>query len=478
VRRERPGEPRQQARRAPPGRRGALRLAALAPHPASRALRPGQGPAPAGAPPLARPLGASGRAPRRRRAGAHLAPGPPRPPGARADRADDRLAVRVPARHRHGDGRGLRHPALDGHHARDLRRRPRGQHRLLRLALARAGARPQRLRRGPPGAVGVGPAPPGREHLGRRPPGRVQRELVRGGHRLRGRRLPRAHPRPRRAAAARALLRGARPRRARRLGLRLRAAPRAGAGREASGPAHQRPGAAQAHRAARGPAPDRRPAAPDHPPGARRRRPARRCPRRLPGHPRSALGPAARRVHAGRRRAQGGGRGQRRAARLRGAARGQRRVRRRLPPAQAGAALGDRPLRARRLGLARPPGPAGRGVPAGPPDRLRPAAGVDQRGRAAVLRAPVPQHEGLGGPGRHRRRRAARLRGHLRAAAGQGARPHLGGLDDRRVPRRLRQGGRGAVRLRPALRRPDRARPRRARRRRGPRAAAGRARRL
>ncbi len=60
------------------------------------------------------------------------------------------------------------------------------------------------------------------------------------------------------------------------------------------------------------------------------------------------------------------------------------------------------------------------------------AAGVDHRGQAAVLRAPVPHHEGLGGPRRRRRRRPARLRGHLRAAAGRGPRPHLGGLDDRR----------------------------------------------
>ena len=58
---------------------------------------------------------------------------------------------------------------VDRHHAGDLRRRAPRQLRLLRLAGARAGDRPERLRRGAPRRVGVGPAPARRQHLGGRP---------------------------------------------------------------------------------------------------------------------------------------------------------------------------------------------------------------------------------------------------------------------------------------------------------------------
>jgi hypothetical protein len=67
------------------------------------------------------------------------------------------------------------------------------------------------------------------------------------------------------------------------------------------------------------------------------------------------LGPAlaarAGRLHDARRGAQGRRRRQRRTARLRGAAGGLRPRRRRVPAAQAGAALGAGPVRARQLGL-------------------------------------------------------------------------------------------------------------------------------
>ena len=112
------------------------------------------------------------------------------------------------------------------------------------------------------------------------------------------------------------------------------------------------------------------------------------------------------------------------------------------------------------LGLARPPGPAGGGVPAGPADRQRPAAGLDHGRRPAVLRAAVPQHEGHHPAGRDRRRGAGRLRRHRRAPAGQGARPDQRRLDDRRLRRQVRQARPGPGPVRPGVRRPDRGRPR------------------
>ena len=123
-----------------------------------------------------------------------------------------------------------------------------------------------------------------------------------------------------------------------------------------------------------------------------------------------ALAPRARRLHAGRRRAQGRRGGQRRPARLCGAAGGFIAGGRRLPAAQAGPPVGAGALRARRVGMARAPGPAGRGIPAGTADGQRPAAGLDHDGRPAVLRAAVPKHEGTHPVGCDGRRRADRLR--------------------------------------------------------------------
>ena len=73
----------------------------------------------------------------------------------------------------HDHGGGLRPPAGDGDHAGHLRRRPRRELRLLRHTRAGPGPRPQRLRRGPPGGLGVGPAPPGDERVGGRPAERL-----------------------------------------------------------------------------------------------------------------------------------------------------------------------------------------------------------------------------------------------------------------------------------------------------------------
>ena len=113
-----------------------------------------------------------------------------------ADRPDDRLAVCVPPRHRRsmaGDFASCRRPAS----RRDLRGRPPRQLRLLRLAGARPGVRPQRLRRGAPGQLGVGPPAGGRQRLGRRAAERLPRGRVRGRRpRLRGG-LPGAGPLPR-----------------------------------------------------------------------------------------------------------------------------------------------------------------------------------------------------------------------------------------------------------------------------------------
>ena len=101
--------------------------------------------------------------------------------------------------------------------------------------------------------------------------------------------------------------------------------------------------------------------------------------RRLPGDPVHPLAARPRRLHPARRRAQGGGRRQRRPARVCGAAGRVFAGGRRLSPAEAGAAVGAGALRARRVGVARASGPARRRVPAGAADRERPAARAGPR---------------------------------------------------------------------------------------------------
>ena len=167
------------------------------------------------------------------------------------------------------------------------------------------------------------------------------------------------------------------------LGERQEPAYRDQAGRQGRPQAHQRPRPAEAHRR-RGRAPPDHPRAADHHFGGRggggRHR---RRPRRLPRQPRAALATGGRRLHPRGRRPSGGRRRLRRPARLRGAAGGLQPRRRAVPAAEGGAALGAGPLRPRRRRLARPPGPAGRGVPAGAADGERPAAGLDDDRRAA-----------------------------------------------------------------------------------------------
>ena len=125
--------------------------------------------------------GAAARARRPGGPGARVASGP----GARArpdpGGADGDLPVRVPARHRWGDGGRRRPPPGHRDHAGGLRRRPPGQLRLLRLARGRAGDRPERLRRGASRVLGMGPAPAGGQRLGGRPGERCDRGAVRGG---------------------------------------------------------------------------------------------------------------------------------------------------------------------------------------------------------------------------------------------------------------------------------------------------------
>ena len=142
---------------------------------------------------------------------------------------------------------------------------------------------------------------------------------------------------------------------------------------------HQRPCAAPVHPGGGRRPRDRRGAAADHPAARARSAGAGRGARRLPATPVHPLAARAGRLHPARRRAQGGGRGQRRAARVCGAAGRVFAGGRRLPPAEAGPPVGAGALRARRVGVARASGPAGRRVPAGAADRERPAARAGPR---------------------------------------------------------------------------------------------------
>ena len=85
-----------------------------------------------------------------------------------------------------------------------------------------------------------------------------------------------------------------------------------------------------------------------------------------------------------------------------------------------------------------------------------PLLGWTTIGGSAVLRAPVPQHEGHHRAGCDRRGGAHRLRGDRRSPACQGSRPNERSIDDRGLRRSVGQAGSGAGELCPCLRGPDR----------------------
>ncbi len=357
-----------------------VRLPAPQRDPSQGALRHRSWPSPTRAPLGARgldgPCGASGR----RRAGDRHQRRSARPARTDPDRPDDLVAVRLPPGGSGGARRGLRASAVHRDHPGDLRGRPSGQLRLLRLTGAGAGLRPQRLRRGPPRCLGVGPPAPEHQRVGR---GTAERGL---GGRLRGRRggvrrgVPAARPLAGRPAAPRSFLRPSR----RRADAAHRDPAEPGRGDRALGatsPApYQRPGAAPLHRRAGRASHDRGGATAHHPPHPAGVRRPRRSVGPLPGHAARSLGPHRRGIPGRRHRAQGRRRGIRGAAGLGRAVRGQQCRGRAVPPAQAGPPLRRRAVRARGRGPARPPGAAGRRVPAGVADGQRPPPGLD-RGR-------------------------------------------------------------------------------------------------
>ena len=130
------------------------------------------------------------------------------------------------------------------------------------------------------------------------------------------------------------------------------------------------------------------------------------------------------------------------------------------------------PLRARRVGLARPPGPAGRRVPAGAADRQRSPAGLDHRRRRqyyvrqfrnmkgtipldAIDAAALTDYAGIVGH--------LLAKGHARTSGASMIAGYVGNSDKLDV---------ALCRFARALRRPDRARPPEPGRRRRPRPAA------
>ena len=144
----------------------------------ARGLEAGQGPA--------RPIGDPARLERR----------PAGSPGAAAPRAHGRVALRLPARRRRGDGLGpvphAERRTAGGH----LRRRPCQQLRLLRHAAGRGRLRHQRLRRDDRRTVGVGPEAVDRERERARTRERADRAgAPGGGDAVRGR-IPGQHAAP------------------------------------------------------------------------------------------------------------------------------------------------------------------------------------------------------------------------------------------------------------------------------------------
>ena len=269
----------------------------------------------------------------------------------------------------------------------DLRRRAPGQLRLLRLAGARAGLRPQRLRRGAPRRLGVGPAPAGHQRLGGRPAERLPRARLRrrGAALRRGSTASRSRHLAEQPLLARSFERLdvdrlRRPRPARPLREGDRAGRRAGPG---GAPATARCPASPSERDGRRriveePPLITRPGAGARPSSSPRRSTTTctRCRRTGRGSwAATRLVDIAHKV-VGRR--LGRAAGVRRAA-ARAAARTTCVF---LQLKQARRSVLAR-VRARRRGLARAPGPAGGGVPAGAADGQRPAARLDHGRRPA-----------------------------------------------------------------------------------------------
>ena len=214
-------------------------------------------------------------------------------PGPDPLRADGRLALHLLPRRGGGDGRGPRHHAGVRAAGADVRRRPPLQLRRLRGARPHPRLRPQRLRREPAGALGVGRQAPRRQLRDRRPGERLQAEgAPRRGPR-RGARVPRGDPQVRRDAQPGGLVR-APERRDADAGPALRGPGGVGAGGEGrrQGPEQGPPaGAGPAHPHGRRRAANRqRPAAPGPGRGAAARR---REPRRRAGAARDPPTPAA-----------------------------------------------------------------------------------------------------------------------------------------------------------------------------------------
>ena len=322
-----------------------------------------------------------------------------------------------------------------------------GQLRLLRLARARPRDRPQRLRRGPPRRLGVGPAPAGREHLGGRAAERCDRGRLRG--RRSGVRSRRTATRSRDLADQPLLARSYQ-----RLDVdQLRRTTRTRPLRAEVARAAQRARNRTSDRALprftqqiEGSAPDRRGAAADHPGAGRGGRAARRRAGRVPAHARPALAAGARRLHARRHRAQGRRRRQRRAARLRRAAGGLHPRRRGVPAAQAGPAVGAGPKYVHGESAWH----AHQGQRVVEYQQALQTVSDPLLGWATVGERQyyVRQFRNMKGtvpldaidP-----RGARRLRRRRRAPARQGPRAHQRSVDDRRIRRALGQAGRCAV---------------------------------
>ena len=227
------------------------------------------------------------------------------------------------------------------------------QLRRVRRAGSAAGLRPQRLRRDPARALGMGRQAPGREHRGRRPRSRVRRrarrDAVRGAARA-YRKAMRASPRCARStsgtpastkSACRSTSPDPQPRDSSKAAAKARRKDSLRALAKLTYDVEASPGSSATRRwSCRSPSS----AAPRTPSWS-----ASACAAtaRLPEDPAAQPPPPARELPPRRRRAQGRRRGQRRHALLDRAAARQRRLRPAVPAGQGGRAVGARAVRRR-----------------------------------------------------------------------------------------------------------------------------------